>query len=562
MQARGSDRRASRRWRCCRSSCSWAPCSGRSWWPGRRCGCRARPPAAARAAAVGADPEAAARATLPPRLESGLHVREERGEVGVAVRVPSVLSGGAIATVRSRAAFRGNSGEQRSYCPARGRVRAGAERPDRRRIRPRPEWFAAGAPRGGRARRGRAGGIARAVGVRGELQSAADLVRAGRRPRDARRLPARLRAAGPRRRRQPAPPRARASTSRSASARAGRPPRATARATSASPSRAAASRPIRVRVTVRDAIAVGAEPRSQRGHRRGRARAAGHGPRHGPLNAGEYRGPFAYRQGKPMRPDVALAFDRMAARAAPTASRCSSRRLPQRRRAGAAVRRAHPTRSGSRRPEGRCTASAPSSTSARRRVRLAGRQRRALPLPAALRVGAWHFGYALNAGSSSLGYRQRRRRRVVGDAAGLRARPLRAGDRACGAALERVGGAAGRAALRGVALQPVRAVGGRGARHRAVHARHGGGLRTRRSLRRRPRDRRPGPPDARPAARVRAVPLALAAYNAGPTGSGRAAACPPIPETQSYVADILGLLHGAGDPSGDRVGGLEVRLVR
>jgi hypothetical protein len=61
--------------------------------------------AAARAAAVGADPEAAARATLPPRLESGLHVREESGEVGVAVRVPSVLSGGAIATVRSRAAF-------------------------------------------------------------------------------------------------------------------------------------------------------------------------------------------------------------------------------------------------------------------------------------------------------------------------------------------------------------------------------------------------------------------------------------------------------------------------
>jgi hypothetical protein len=31
---------------------------------------------------------------------------------------------------------------------------------------------------------------------------------------------------------------------------------------------------------------------------------------------GEYRGPLAYRQGKPMRPDVALAFDRMAAAAA------------------------------------------------------------------------------------------------------------------------------------------------------------------------------------------------------------------------------------------------------
>jgi Transglycosylase SLT domain len=37
---------------------------------------------------------------------------------------------------------------------------------------------------------------------------------------------------------------------------------------------------------------------------------------------------------------------------------------------------------------------------------------------------------------------------------------------------------------------------------------------------------------------------------------------PAIPETQSYVADILGLLHGAGDPSGDGAAGLVVRLVR
>jgi hypothetical protein len=37
---------------------------------------------------------------------------------------------------------------------------------------------------------------------------------------------------------------------------------------------------------------------------------------------------------------------------------------------------------------------------------------------------------------------------------------------------------------------------------------------------------------------------------------------PPIPETQSYVADILGLLHGAGDPAGDGADALEVRLVR
>ncbi|MDQ3849869.1 MAG: transglycosylase SLT domain-containing protein, partial [Actinomycetota bacterium] len=60
--------------------------------------------------------------------------------------------------------------------------------------------------------------------------------------------------------------------------------------------------------------------------------------------------------------------------------------------------------------------------------------------------------------------------------------------------------------------------------------------------------------------RFGAVPLALAAYNAGP---GAVAACgcvPPYPETRGYVARILGLLGGAGDvlPGG----GLEVRLVR
>jgi len=60
--------------------------------------------------------------------------------------------------------------------------------------------------------------------------------------------------------------------------------------------------------------------------------------------------------------------------------------------------------------------------------------------------------------------------------------------------------------------------------------------------------------------RFAAVPLALAAYNAGPA---RVAACmcvPPIPETRGYVARILGLLGGAGDEAG--LVGLEVRLVR
>jgi len=57
--------------------------------------------------------------------------------------------------------------------------------------------------------------------------------------------------------------------------------------------------------------------------------------------------------------------------------------------------------------------------------------------------------------------------------------------------------------------------------------------------------------------RFGSVPLALAAYNAGP---GAVAACdcvPPYPETQAYVARILALMGGAGE----MVAPLEVRLV-
>ncbi len=56
------------------------------------------------------------------------------------------------------------------------------------------------------------------------------------------------------------------------------------------------------------------------------------------------------------------------------------------------------------------------------------------------------------------------------------------------------------------------------------------------------------------------VPLALAAYNAGPDKVAACGCVPPIPETTAYVAAILGLMGGAGDPLG--LGGLEVRLVR
>ena len=59
--------------------------------------------------------------------------------------------------------------------------------------------------------------------------------------------------------------------------------------------------------------------------------------------------------------------------------------------------------------------------------------------------------------------------------------------------------------------------------------------------------------------RFPAVPLALAAYNAGPVPVAACACVPANGETPGYVARILGLMGGAGAGTG---GGLEVRLVR
>jgi hypothetical protein len=59
--------------------------------------------------------------------------------------------------------------------------------------------------------------------------------------------------------------------------------------------------------------------------------------------------------------------------------------------------------------------------------------------------------------------------------------------------------------------------------------------------------------------RFRSIPLALAAYNAGPGAVGACSCIPPYPETRAYVARILALLDGAGVVLAPP---LEVRLVK
>ena len=61
-------------------------------------------------------------------------------------------------------------------------------------------------------------------------------------------------------------------------------------------------------------------------------------------------------------------------------------------------------------------------------------------------------------------------------------------------------------------------------------------------------------------AQFSSVPLALAAYNAGPARVSPCMCVPAIAETQAYVTQILGLMNGAGDVSAGA--GLSIRLVK
>jgi soluble lytic murein transglycosylase-like protein len=321
--------------------------------------------------------------------------------------------------------------------------------------------------------------------------------------------------------------------------------------------------PIRVRVTVDDAIAVGRGEQVPNAATAEAELAPPGAVAGGAANAGEYRGPFAHRQGKPMRPDVALAFDRMAAAARADGIALVIASAFRSDAEQASLFAQHPDPKWVARPGeslhrlGTELDLGPTDAYGWL-ARNAGRYHFAQRYP----WEPWHYGYTLNAGSSSVGYRD-------------------SGDGARSATLPefvpaRFAPAIARAAQRWSVAGALLAAQLYEESHFNPFARSSAGAQGIAQF-------MPGtaaayglgdPFDAERAIDAQAhlmrdllrafgaVPLALAAYNAGPQPVRACGCIPAIPETQAYVADILGLLHGAGDPLGDGAGRLEVRLVR
>jgi hypothetical protein len=272
-------------------------------------------------------------------------------------------------------------------------------------------------------------------------------------------------------------------------------------------------------------------------------------------SGGGYHGPLAYRQGKPMRPDVARAFDRMAAAA---------------RRDGVYLIVISGYRSDAEQaklfaahPDPKWVA--PPGKSLHRlgtELDLAPPSAYGWLLRNSRRFGfirrytwePWHYGYIRDAGSASVGYAGGEGSAVPSfvppafrDVIARAAQRWNVGAALLAAQLYVESGfnpyASSPAGAQGIAqFMPGTAAGyglsnpsdPRAAIDAQAHLMH--------DLLR----------------RFASVPLALAAYNAGSGPVERCMCIPPIAETQAYVAKILGMLGGAGDiapPS------FEVRLV-
>jgi hypothetical protein len=319
--------------------------------------------------------------------------------------------------------------------------------------------------------------------------------------------------------------------------------------------------PTRIRVTVSDpaVVAVAGQERSTAVSATAEAALAPGALADGGPGPGDYPGPFAMRQGKPMRPDVALAFDRLAAAAA---------------RDGVSLVIASAFRSSAE--QAKLFAAHPDPKWVAPPGRSLHRLGTELDLGPASAYGwlaahasafhfvqrysweKWHWGFTLNAGSTTVGF-------GGGDGHGAVPAfvPARFAATIAGAAQRWNVSAALLAAqlyaesgFNPFAVSPSGAQGI--AQFMPATARAYGVA---------------NPFDAPRAIDAQAhlmrdllrqfgsVPLALAAYNAGPGAVAGCGCVPPYPETQGYVTRILGLLHGAGDSAG-LLTGLAVRLVR
>ena len=322
--------------------------------------------------------------------------------------------------------------------------------------------------------------------------------------------------------------------------------------------------PVRVRVEVRDAVEVGPGERVRAGARAEAELTPPADVAFGAAGAGEYGGPLARRQGKPMRPDVAVAFDRMEAAA---------------HRDGVSLvvvsgfrTNAEQAELFARHPDPRWVAP-PGQSLHRLGTELDLGPRAAYGWLAAnakrfhftqrYSWEPWHYGFTLNAGTSSVGFGAR-----ANNGDGETARPIPsfvparfAAPLARAAQRWNVSAAllsaqimaesnfnpfahSGAGALGISQFMPATAA-ALGLRHpfdaaASIDAQ----AHLMRDLLR----------------RFGSVPLALAAYNAGPAPVAACGCVPPLRETRGYVARILGLLGGAGETVAG--GGLEVRLVQ
>jgi len=271
---------------------------------------------------------------------------------------------------------------------------------------------------------------------------------------------------------------------------------------------------------------------------------------------GDYQGPFAYRQGKPMRPDVAIVFDKMNAAATAaghplivvSAFRSSAEQ--------ARLFAAHPDPKWVA-PPGHSLHRLGTELDLGPPSAYAWLEANAHTFHFIQRYSweRWHFGYGLNPGSANVGFGN-----DDGGSALPSFVPARFAKPIAKAAQRWSISAALIAAQIYVesGFNPF-AVSGKGARGIAQFM---PGTASQYGL--------SNPFDAEASIDAQAhlmrdllrqfgsVPLALAAYNAGPADVARCGCIPPIPETQAYVAEILALLHGAGDAANP---GLTIHLV-